>query len=52
MSSITKVAIVTGAGSGIGRQTSIALSQERLFRRFGGPSRRGFGGNCQGDRSR
>ena len=28
MSSITKVAIVTGAGSGIGRQTSIALSQE------------------------
>ena len=28
MSSITKVAIVTGAGSGIGRQTSIALVQE------------------------
>ena len=28
MSSITKVAIVTGAGSGIGRQTSNALSQE------------------------
>ena len=28
MSSITKVAIVTGAGSGIGRQTSIGLSQE------------------------
>ncbi len=28
MSAITKVAIVTGAGSGIGRQTSIALSQE------------------------
>ena len=28
MRSITKVAIVTGAGSGIGRQTSIALSQE------------------------
>ena len=28
MSSITKVAIVTGAGSGIGRQTSIVLSQE------------------------
>ena len=28
MSSITKVAVVTGAGSGIGRQTSIALSQE------------------------
>ncbi len=27
MSAITKVAIVTGAGSGIGRQTSIALSQ-------------------------
>ena len=27
MSSITKVAIVTGAGSGIGRQTSIGLSQ-------------------------
>ena len=28
MSSITKVAIVTGASSGIGRQTSIALVQE------------------------